>query len=129
MPNGSAYLWPLLDDALPLFPQIADEVAKGNPGGSIHVNVLLVGDQLVVDEVRQHRRVPSAPPHNIKEVPLELPAEVAHHPPRVLGEQNHHALMGLAVAMAFEAVGVTALFLAHLAVPAQLLKSFRLPQR
>ncbi|KAH1045613.1 hypothetical protein J1N35_036397 [Gossypium stocksii] len=67
---------------------------------------------------------PVAPFHKVKEVPFKLFRVPRYNPVRVLPEDLHLTLVRFAHAMALESVFVSALLLAHLTVPSQLLETF-----
>uniref|UniRef100_A0A2P2PIS4 Uncharacterized protein MANES_07G115700 n=1 Tax=Rhizophora mucronata TaxID=61149 RepID=A0A2P2PIS4_RHIMU len=84
-----------------------------------------VVDVLVVDDGGGDAGEAVAPAHEIKEGVLELLGVAVDDAVRVLAEDLHLALVALAHAVALEPVLVSALLLAHLAVPSQLLQTFR----
>lgn len=90
------------------------------------MDVVAVGDVLVVDHSGGDAAEAVAALHVIKEQGLELLGVAVDDPVRILAEDLHLALVALAHAVALEAVLVATLFLAHLAVPAELLETFGL---
>lgn len=90
------------------------------------MDVVAVGDVLVVDDGGGDAAEAVAPLHVLEEHGLELLGVAADDPSRVLAEDLHLALVRLAHAVALESVLVAALLLAHLAVPSELLQSFGL---
>lgn len=90
------------------------------------MDVVAVGDVLVVDDGGGDAAEAVATLHVVKEGGLELLGVAVDDAVRVLAEDLHLALVALAHAVALEAVLVAALFLAHLAVPAELLETFGL---
>lgn len=88
------------------------------------MNVMPIMDILIVNDSSGHPREPVAPPHQIEEAVLELLGVAFDNSVRVLTENLHLTLVALAHTVALEAVFVTALFLAHLTVPSELLETF-----
>ena len=109
-----------------LSPEVLDELRQRGPPRGVHVDVRLVRDVLVVHDVGAHPAVPVRRGHHVEEGPLELLAVVADELPLVHAEDLHLAEVGLAGAVALEAVRVPALLLADLAVELELLQALRL---
>ena len=103
-----------------------DELREGDPSRRVHVQVILVLDEFLVDSVRLDtiRAVP--PRKELDEVVLELRAEVGDVPARVLAYDEHLTKVGLRLGVALEAILVSALLLADLAVPPKPLQALRL---
>lgn len=90
------------------------------------MHVMAVVDVLVVHDGGGDTAEPVAPLHQIKKTPLELLGVTVDDAIGVLAEDLHLALVALAHAVALESVLVSALLLAHLAVPSELLESLGL---
>lgn len=88
------------------------------------MNVIAVGDVLVVEDGGSNTAEPVAPFHVLEKGALKLLGVAADDSGRVLAEHLHLALVRLAHTMALESVLVAALLLAHLAVPSQFLQTF-----
>lgn len=88
------------------------------------MNMVAVGDVLVVEDGGSNTAEAVAPFHVLEEGALELIRVAADDSRGVLAEYLHLALVRLAHTMALESVLVAALLLAHLAVPSQFLQTF-----
>ena len=90
------------------------------------MHVMAVVDVLVVHDGGGDTAEPVAPLHQIKKTLLELLGVTVDDAIGVLAEDLHLPLVALAHAVALESVLVSALLLAHLAVPSELLESLGL---
>lgn len=90
------------------------------------MDVVAVRDVLVVDDGGSNAAEAVAPLHVLEERALELLGVATDDSGGVLAEDLHLALVRLAHTVALESVLITALLLAHLAIPSQLLQTFRL---
>ena len=89
------------------------------------MDVVAVGYVLVVDDGGGDTAEAVAALHMLEEFSLELFGVTVNDSIRVLAKDLHLALVALAHAMALESVLVSALFLAHLAIPSQFLQPLR----
>ena len=98
---------------------------QNSPGG-VHVDVVPVGDVLVVDDGGGDAGVAVRAADQGEERLEELLGEALHDALGGHAEHLHLPLVRLRHAVALEPVLVAALLLAHLAVPPQLLQALRL---
>ena len=106
--------------------KVLHELGEGDPAGSVHVQMVLVLDKLLIDRVRLDALRAEAAREELDEVVLELRAEVGDVPARVLAYDEHLTKVGLRLGAALEAILVSALLLADLAVPPKPLQALRL---
>ena len=99
-----------------------DESRQGLPSGGVHVDVILVIDVLIVDLSGLDSLGSVTALEQTHESVLELLGVGAQELVGVVGEDEELALVGLARRVALESVLVSALLLAHLAVPTELLQ-------
>ncbi|GER47140.1 glycolate oxidase iron-sulfur subunit [Striga asiatica] len=116
----------LLDLALACAAEVLDKLGEGGPLGGVHVDVVAIGDVLVVDDGGGDAAESVAALHVFEEGGLELLRVAVDDAGGVLAEDLHLALVGFAHAVALETVLVPALLLAHLAVPPELLEALGL---
>lgn len=116
----------VLDLALAGAAKVLDELGEGGPLGGVHVDMVAVGDILVVDDGGGNAGEAVGAAHEVEEGILKFFRVAVDNTSGVLAKYLHLALVGLAHAVAFEPVLVPALLLAHLAVPPQLLQTLRL---
>lgn len=90
------------------------------------MNMVAVVDVLVVDHGGGDTAEPVASLHQIEKTLLELLGVAIDDAIRVFAKDLHLPLVAFAHAVAFEAVLVSTLLLAHLAVPSKLLESLGL---
>jgi hypothetical protein len=88
------------------------------------MDVLLVGDVLLVEAVDMDRLLAVGGAQQLQEIGLELAAVLGNPEARVLTDHLHGAHVALAQRMLLEGILVAHLALAHLAVPAQALQAF-----
>lgn len=88
------------------------------------MNMMSVIDVLVIDDCGGDAAEAVAALHEIHELVLELLRVAINDSVGVLTENLHLALVALAHTVALESVLITTLFLAHLAVPSELLEPF-----
>ena len=118
-----------------------DEFGEGDPASGVHVEVVLVLDEFLVHPIREyafrsepdhdaisdplrrimHRNGDAPPREELDKVVLELAREVGNVSACVFADDEHLAKVGLGLGVAFEAVLVSALFLADLTVPSKAL--------
>mmetsp|Transcript_4414 Transcript_4414/g.10157 ORF Transcript_4414/g.10157 Transcript_4414/m.10157 type:complete len:282 (-) Transcript_4414:17-862(-) len=106
--------------------QILTEPREGDPYSGVHVDVVLIRDELAVHRVGKHTLPGVLGAHELHEALLEFAGEGVEELAGRLDERLHHTLVALRHAMTLESVFVSALLLAHLAVPAELLKALGL---
>lgn len=87
------------------------------------MNVVAVGDVLVVDDGGGDPAGPVATLHVLEKRIFKFFGVTVDDSGRILAEDLHLSLVGLAHTMAFESILVAALLLAHLAVPSQFLQT------
>ncbi len=94
------------------------ELGQRRPSRGVHVHVLFVGDVLLVEVVDEDGLGVVRCAEELDEVVLEVPAVIGDHALRSLGADGLDLSdMALALDVALEAVLVSVLFFAHLAVP------------
>ena len=106
--------------------KVLHELGEGDPAGSVHVQMVLVLDKLLIDRVRLDALRAEAAREELNEVVLELGREIGDVLPGTLADNKHLPEVGLGLRVTLEAILVSALFLADLAVPAQTLEAFGL---
>lgn len=102
------------------------ELRQSNPSGSIHVEVVFVLNEFLIDSVGFDPIRPEAARQKQDEVVLELLREVGDVSTCVFAHSKHLTKVSLRLGVALETVLVSTLFLADLTVPSQPLKPFRL---
>jgi len=90
------------------------------------VDVVLLLDVILVHHVGEYPLGGVGSLQQIHETRFEIMAEICQELVGLVGEKQELPLMRFTHSMTFEAVLVPALFLTHLAVPTQLLKSLGL---
>lgn len=70
------------------------ELGEGHPTGGVHVKVVLVLNEFLVDLIDAHpfRVISSA--EKLDEIMLELAREISDMPPGILADDKHLAKMG-----------------------------------
>ena len=106
--------------------QVLHELGEGDPAGSVHVQMVLVLDKLLIDRVRLDALRAEAAGEELDEVVLELGREIGDVLPGTLADNKHLPEVGLGLRVTLEAILVSALFLADLAVPPQTLEALGL---
>ena len=106
--------------------QVLDKLGKRNPPGRIHVKMVAVLDELLVDVVRLDTLRPKPAGEELDEVVLKLHGEVGDMLACTFANDEHLAEMRLGLGVTFESVLIPALLLADLAVPTQALKALGL---
>ena len=89
------------------------------------MNMMPVMNILIINHGRRDTRKPMAPFHHVKEFVFEFFRVAVNDSVRVLTEDLHLPLVALAHTVALESVLVSTLFLTHLTVPSEFLKTFR----
>mmetsp|Transcript_25701 Transcript_25701/g.43061 ORF Transcript_25701/g.43061 Transcript_25701/m.43061 type:complete len:293 (-) Transcript_25701:208-1086(-) len=108
--------------AEPLLSQHLNEFGERFPFRRVHVDVMLVGNELVVHHRGGNSRMRVTDFHVLHES-LEEDVRISlNHSCRRCSEHHHLLLVRFGHGVALEAVLVAALFVAHLAVPTQLLQ-------
>mmetsp|Transcript_23960 Transcript_23960/g.42882 ORF Transcript_23960/g.42882 Transcript_23960/m.42882 type:complete len:262 (+) Transcript_23960:662-1447(+) len=113
----------LLHDAYCLLTQILHKVRQRRPFRRVHMNMMLILDNLLIHMIGIHPLRAMPPPQSLQISHLELLAEGIHHAARVLAEDFHLAEVRVGRHVAFEAVLVAALLGAHLAVEFEFLEA------
>lgn len=103
-----------------------DEFRQGDPSCCVHVQMIPVLNELLIDVVRLHTLRAEPTRQELDEVMLELGREIGDVLPCALTDDEHLAEVGLGLGMTFKSVLIPALFLTDLAIPAQALKTLRL---
>lgn len=88
------------------------------------MHMLLICDILLVEMVHVDFLLAVRCAQELEEVSLELVGEVADVFAGVFADEEHLADVGFGLGVAFEAIFITRLLFAHLAVPAESLEAF-----
>lgn len=133
----------LVDYGLAGAAQVLHKAGERRPDGGVHVDVVAIGDVLLVHQVGQH--APASVTHaneyerrgktegrekerdknalaseNVEVAAFELATVLIHELAGILGEHGHLAKMTLGLAMTLVAVLVATLLFANLTIPTQL---------
>ena len=125
-PRDEEPLLRLLDPCDTSPPQMLHKLRQGHPASRIHVQMVSVLYQLLVDVVRLDAVGAVSAREELDEVELELRREVCDMFAGVLADHEHLTKMRFRLSVTLESILISTLLLAHLTVPPQPLKSLGL---